>query len=208
MPDRDLSESLRMDGADWMDVVERARLEEENVRRRAGLAPSPVPLSKRRRPPRRLLPSGSQALRARAVGRVASGFGRGLLAGLAGTLALTALQQLTQRTSDAPARALHRTLGLTAETEAQRQRLALLAHLAYGSLLGGLRGFLDGAGMPGRAGAVAHFGIVEGLALAVLPTLGDTPPVTEWEPKDIAAHMALHAVYAGVTGSVYELLEA
>lgn len=208
MRDWDLSESLRMDGGEWTDVVERARLEEENVRRRAGLAPSPVPLSRRRRPPRNPLRTGSPGRRARAVGRVASGFGRGLLAGLAGTLVLTGLQRLTRRTSDAPARALHRTLGVTAGTEAQRQRLALLAHLAYGSLLGGLRGFLDGAGMPGRPGAVAHFGIVEGLALAVLPTLGDTPPVTEWEPRDIAAHLALHAVYAGVTGTVYDLLEA
>lgn len=145
--------------------------------------------------------------------RLAGAIGKGLLAGLAGTAAMTVSSTLEARLrgrafSSAPADAAARVLGIDRfESEAAKARFSNLVHWGYGTGWGVAHGILRALGLPGRAAAPAHFATVWGSALVTLPTLDVAPPVTMWGREEVAIDVLHHAVYAAATGLAYRALD-
>ncbi len=87
-------------------------------------------------------------------GWIAGRVGRGMLAGLVGTAAMTASATLEMRLrgrpeSVTPAKAVEKVMDLDAETPAAERQLASAVHSGYGAALGGVRGALDAIGIRG-----------------------------------------------------------
>jgi hypothetical protein len=148
----------------------------------------------------------------RAVGTLASNVGKGLLAGFAGTAAMTVSSTLEARLrgrspSTAPARATAKVLGIaTFVDDHAAARFNDLSHWGYGTGWGAVRGLLASAGMSASGATAAHGAAVWGSAQVMLPALEVAPPVFFWRPQEIVIDLFHHAVYALATGVAYELL--
>jgi hypothetical protein len=146
--------------------------------------------------------------------KFASSIGKGLVAGFAGTAAMTVSSTIEARLrkrqpSTAPARAAVKALGIAAFEDAIAQaRFNDLSHWGYGTGWGVVRGLLDAAGVqPGKATA-AHGAAVWGSAQVTLPALDIAPPAIFWAKEEIAIDVFHHTVYAIATGLAYELLSS
>ena len=145
--------------------------------------------------------------------RLASSIGKGLVAGFAGTAAMTVSSTLEARLrrrqpSSAPARATQKALGITAfEDDLARARFNDLSHWGYGTSWGAVRGLLDAAGLAPRAATAVHGAAVWGSAQVTLPALEVAPPAIFWPKQEIAIDLFHHAVYALVSGIAYEQLD-
>ena len=146
------------------------------------------------------------------VARVANTIGKGLVAGFAGTAAMTGSSTLEARlrhrqASTAPARATAKALGITAfDSDLAQARFNDLSHWGYGTGWGVVRGVLGAVGMrPARATA-AHGAAVWGSAAVTLPALDVAPPFVFWGHEEVAIDLFHHAVYAVATGLAYELV--
>lgn len=169
------------------------------------------------------------------LSKAGGAIGKGLIAGFAGTVAITISQmiemQITKREmSDAPVTVAGKALGVEprgqAELEKEKARsendeapekveqkveanagkFAQLMHYSYGTGWGVFRGALDLAGVRGPLADLFHFGAVWGTAQVMLPAAADTPPITQWSPKQIAIDVLHHAVYACAAGLTYEAM--
>jgi hypothetical protein len=144
--------------------------------------------------------------------KLANSIGKGLLAGLAGTAAMTVSSTLEARLrhrspSSGPARATAKVLGIKSfEDDIARARFNDLSHWGHGTGWGTMRGLLDAVGLPPRAATVAHGAAVWSTAQITLPALDVAPPFVFWAPQEIAIDVFHHAVYAAATGIAYELL--
>jgi hypothetical protein len=148
---------------------------------------------------------------AQVIGSIASAVGRGLAAGLVGTAVMTLSQliemRLTGRTpSTTPAQAAGRVLGVQPRGPAEAVRFTWLIHWAYGTLWGSVRGLLAVLGLRGFLATAAHFALIWGSAVVLLPGLGVAPPVWRWGLKTIAIDIWHHAVYVVAVGVTYEWL--
>ena len=144
---------------------------------------------------------------------VATSIGKGLVAGLAGTAAMTASSSLEARirhraASSAPARATAKVLGIKEfEDEIAAARFNDLSHWGYGTMWGVARGLLGAAGLSPRAATAAHGAAVWGSAQVTLPALEVAPPFVFWGKKEVAIDLWHHAVYTLATGLAYRLLD-
>jgi hypothetical protein len=143
------------------------------------------------------------------VGYAAGSLGRGLLAGLVGTAAITLSQmiemQITGREqSETPAEAVEKVFPVETENQEQKEKLSIISHWAYGTTWGLFRGMLDVVGIHGWKATSLHFGAVTGTAMTMLPGLDVAPPVKEWGKQQIAVDTIHHAVYAIAAGIVYD----
>jgi hypothetical protein len=137
--------------------------------------------------------------------------GCGLVAGLAGTAAMTVSSTVEMKargrpSSSTPAEAAARVLGVEPRDDRARRRFAAIVHWSYGTGWGAVRGLLDAAGVRGARATVAHLGIVWGSELVMLPALGVAPPPWRWGAVEIAIDLLHHGVYATATGLAYEAL--
>jgi hypothetical protein len=148
-----------------------------------------------------------------AVDKLADGIGKGLLAGFAGTAAMTVSSTLEARwrrraASTAPARATAKALGIAEfDSDLARARFNDLAHWGYGTGWGVVRGLLSAAGLSPRAATAAHGAAIYGAAQATLPALEIVPPVVFWPKAEIAIDVFHHAVYTAATGLAYQLID-
>jgi hypothetical protein len=62
-------------------------------------------------------------------------------------------------------------------------------------------------GLDARKATPAHFAVVWGSALVMLPALEVAPPVVFWKRKEIAIDVFHHLVYATATGFAFEFLD-
>jgi hypothetical protein len=144
--------------------------------------------------------------------KVASSIGKGLVAGFAGTAAMTVSSTLEAKVrgralSSAPARATAKVLGIASFEDALAQaRFNDLSHWGYGTGWGVVRGLLDVAGLPPGKATAAHGAAVWGSAQVTLPALDVAPPSIFWPKEEIAIDAFHHTVYALATGIAYELL--
>jgi hypothetical protein len=140
--------------------------------------------------------------------------GKGLVAGFAGTAAMTMSSTAEARLrgrppSSAPARATAKVLGIKAfESELAEARFSDLSHWGYGTSWGVVRGLYAALGLSPRAATAAHGASVYGAAQVTLPALEIAPPVIFWPKAEIAIDAFHHAVYAAATGLAYRLLDA
>lgn len=146
------------------------------------------------------------------IRRLASGIGMGLMAGAAGTAAMTMMQMAEmaiaeRQASTAPADTIEKILAVKTETDESKARLSNVAHWMYGTSLGAGRGVLAAVGVPHNVADPLFFAAVWGAPQVYLPALDVSPPVTEWSPKTIATDVAHHLVYAAVVAAVYRWLD-
>jgi hypothetical protein len=139
--------------------------------------------------------------------------GRGLVAGLAGTAAMTLSSSMEARlrrraASSAPARATAKVLGIKQfEDDRAQARFNDLAHWGYGTGWGVVRGLLAAAGLTPRAATAAHGAAIYGAAQVTLPALDVAPPAIFWPKREVAIDAFHHAVYATATGLAYQLID-
>src|SRR5204862_8244498 len=172
----------------------------------------------RRRPPARAAGRVRSEPRARG-GRVvrAAGFastlGKGLVAGFAGTAAMTVSSTLEQHlrgraASSAPADATATVLGIAEfSSPAAKNRFSNLVHWGYGTGWGVVHGLLDTIGLRPAAATLAHGAAIWGNEQVMLPALDVAPPVFMWPRRELAIDAWHHLVYATATGVAYELLD-
>jgi hypothetical protein len=144
---------------------------------------------------------------------VANSIGKGLLAGFAGTAAMTVSSTLEAKlrhraASSAPARATAKMLGIKEfENDIAQARFNDLSHWGYGTGWGVLRGLLAATGMSPKAATAAHGAAIYGTAQVTLPALEIAPPAIFWPKEEIAIDAFHHAVYATASGVAYQLLD-
>jgi len=147
------------------------------------------------------------------IGTLASSVGKGLFAGLAGTAAMTASSTLEMKVrgragSSAPADAAQKVLGIEPVDDAAKERFSNLMHWGYGTGWGTVRGVLAAAGLSGLPATTLHFLAIWGSETVMLPTLGVTPPISEWGAKEVGVDILHHLVYAISTNAAYEWMDA
>jgi hypothetical protein len=142
---------------------------------------------------------------------LASTLGKGLVAGFAGTAAMTASSTVEQHlrgraASSAPADATAKVLGIAEfNDDAAKERFSFLSHWGYGTGWGVVRAAF-GAVLSPKAATAAHLAAIWGNEQLMLPALDVAPPITMWGGKEIAIDAWHHIVYATATGATYELL--
>lgn len=144
---------------------------------------------------------------------VAGAIGKGLLAGLVGTAAITASTTLEMKLrgrepSPAPSKAGGKVLGVQPRDPEGQARFATAMHWGYGAAWGVVRGLLSLTGLHGAVAGAAHFGAVWAAELAMLPALDVAPPATEMEVEEIAIDAWHHIVYAAATSAAYDFIDS
>jgi hypothetical protein len=145
--------------------------------------------------------------------RIADGIGKGVLAGVAGTAAMTVSStieaKLRRRSfSTAPAQAAARALGIETFDDGEAYaRFSNLVHWGYGTGWGVARGLLRAFGVGPRLATSGHFAALWGSALYSLPKYEVAPPVIEWAAEDVAVDVFHHLVYVGAAAVAFELLD-
>jgi len=135
--------------------------------------------------------------------------GRGVLAGLAGTVAMTAFQKavempLTQRgDSYAPAAFAERVLRMHPSTPAGRRRLNLATHFSLGAVWGTAHGVASVRGLQGQKAVHAVFAVVYTGDVLLNTALGLYQPST-WTARDWAIDLVDKYVQAQATGAVFD----
>jgi hypothetical protein len=147
------------------------------------------------------------------VSTFATTVGKGLVAGFAGTAAMTVSSTLEQHlrgraASTAPADATAKVLGISEfSTPAAKNRFSNLVHWGYGTGWGVVRGLLASAGLRPAAATLAHGAAVWGNEQVMLPVLDVAPPVYLWPRQEVAIDAFHHLVYVTATGVAYGLLD-
>ena len=146
------------------------------------------------------------------MNKLARAIGKGVVAGLAGTAAMTVSSiveaKLRHRAfSKAPAKAAEKALGIAKfESDRDEARFSDLVHWGYGTGWGVVRAILREFGLGPKLSTPAHFAAVWGSALVSLPALDVAPPVTMWEREEVLIDVFHHLVYATAVAVAYERL--
>jgi hypothetical protein len=143
--------------------------------------------------------------------RLAAQIGKGLLAGLVGTVAISLSQMLEMKLSKrapstTPADAAGKVLKVQPRDAAGKQRFSNAVHWAYGTSWGLARAMLGGARTDRFWAPLAHMGAIQTTAMLMLPGLGVAPPVKEWGASAIGLEVLHHTVYAAATDLTYRAL--
>jgi hypothetical protein len=142
---------------------------------------------------------------------LASLVGRGVLAGVAGTAVMTAVQKfvempLTGRSdSYVPAQLAERVLPVRPATHRGRTALNYAAHFSLGGMWGTAYGVAARRGLRGQRAVHAVFAVVYPADVALSTALGVYAPRT-WSAKDWAIDVAGKYVQAQATGLVFDRL--
>jgi hypothetical protein len=141
-------------------------------------------------------------------GAVSTRVARGLLAGAAGTLAMSlseAVHEVLRRDAPHPIDydvsehvpiAAARLLRIRRLTPTRSRALFVVTHVGYGTAFGLVREALAATPLAPRRQTAVFFAATEGLALTMFPLLGGTPPPWRWRREVLAASVVEHVVYA------------
>jgi hypothetical protein len=142
---------------------------------------------------------------------LADAVGRGFVAGLVGTAAMTGSSSVEMKlrgrtASKMPAEAICKTLGLETTSEEAQERLNNLVHWGYGTTWGAVRGLIGTAGFAGLPATLIFYGLVWAAEQIMLPKMGVAPPITESPSEEIAIDAWHHFVYAQAVSTAYDAL--
>jgi hypothetical protein len=143
--------------------------------------------------------------------RVAGTLGRGLLAGLAGTAAMTIASTIEMKlrrrpASKTPAKAAERVLHVQPRDEEGARKLSNVVHWTYGTAWGLARALVGELTNRHVAAPALHFALVWGSSLVMLPSLDLAPPITRWSRDEIATDVLHHVVYVTAADAAYRAL--
>jgi len=147
-----------------------------------------------------------------ALGQLGGAIGKGLLAGLAGTAAITLSQmiemKLTKREpSEAPVKVAQQVTDVKPVNKEAKEKVSQEIHWAYGTAWGIARGIVGLTGLRGLPAVAVHFAAVWGTSMVMLPKFKAAPPVTDQDPKAVAIDGLHHMVYALAAGFTYDALD-
>ncbi|WP_183560355.1 hypothetical protein [Mucilaginibacter sp. SP1R1] len=148
-----------------------------------------------------------------ALGELGGAIGKGLLAGLAATAAITLSQiiemKITKRKpSEATLKVAEETTGIKPASRSEKQKVSQEIHWSYGTVWGISRGLISLTGLKGLPATLLHFGAIWGTSMIMLPEFNAAPPIYKEDAKTIAIDGFHHAVYAVTAGIVYDALDA
>ncbi len=135
--------------------------------------------------------------------------GRGVVAGVAGTVVMTAFQKFVEmpitgrEDSYAPAEFTEKVFGLAPETPATRWRLNNATHLALGTMWGAAYAVAARAGLRGPRAVAAVFVTVYAGDVLLNTALGLYRP-QDWSGEDWAVDVIDKLVQAASTGAIFE----
>ncbi len=141
----------------------------------------------------------------------ASTIGRGVVAGLGGTVVMTVFQKLvemplTERAeSFAPARFAEKVTPIDTSTRQGRERLNWVTHFALGTMWGAAYGVAALNGLRGQKAVNAVFGAVYTGDVLVNIVLGLYHP-TRWSTKELVIDVVDKYVQAQGTGAIFDRL--
>lgn len=146
-----------------------------------------------------------------ALGALGAAIGKGLIAGFAGTVAITISQTIemkirNRKSSNNPAKAVERIFDIGPEP-GHENSFSQRVHYAYGTLWGTARGLLSVVGITGFAATAVHFAALWGTAVTTETELGLAPPLDEWTTKDIVIDIFHHAAYVTAVWMVYKAID-
>ena len=137
--------------------------------------------------------------------------GRGVVAGVAGTIVMTAFQKLVEMPvtkrgeSYAPADFAEKVTPASPTSRAGRRRLNWATHFALGTMWGAAHGIAAAKGLRGQRAVNTVFGVVYVGDVALNTALGLYSP-TRWSAKDVAIDVVDKYVQAQATGAVFDRL--
>lgn len=145
------------------------------------------------------------------TGKLGSAIGRGLIAGLLGTAAITLSMKIERMiskkpTSFAPGDAASKALSIEASDREEWPKFSNEVHWTYGTIWGVGRGLLSLAGLKGWPATTIHFGAIYYTAITIEPDFEVAPPINEWSKKEIAVFALHHVVYTVVAGLVFDAI--
>ena len=136
---------------------------------------------------------------------------RGVLAGIGGTVVMTAFQELVEMPltkrdeSYAPADFAEKVTPAHTGSPAGRRRLNWATHFALGAMWGAAYGIAAARGLRGQKAVNAVFGVVYAGDVAVNTALGLYRP-WQWSAKDTLVDVVDKYVQAQGTGAVFDRL--
>lgn len=136
--------------------------------------------------------------------------GKGVLAGIAATAAMTASSTLEMKlrgrgASNAPSTAAGKVLGVQPRNPEGAARFGNYVHWSYGTAWGALGGLMK-AGIPEPYASATHFISIWGTEATLLPAMDIAPPIPEWGAKEIAIDIFHHLVYVAAFAGIWHLL--
>jgi len=146
------------------------------------------------------------------VGDFGAALGKGLIAGLVGTAAITLSQTLERKmtgqpTNFAPGDAASKALDIEASKMEARKKFSDEVNWVYGTSWGSARGILSLFGLKGLPATAIHFAAIFYTALTIEPDFEVAPPINEWSRKSIALFALHHVIYAASAGLVYDAID-
>lgn len=144
-----------------------------------------------------------------ALAQLGTAIGVGLIAGLAGTVAITISQMIEMKItgrkgSDTPANAVREVFDVEPVSESKSDEVSQKVHWAYGTSLGLIRSALSLAGLRGMVATAIHYVSIFGGKSIMLPALKVAKPITEQKLKTVAIGALHHFVYAVTAGCVFD----
>jgi hypothetical protein len=145
------------------------------------------------------------------VGALAAVLGKGLIAGLVGTAAITLSQTIERKitgkpTSFAPGDAASKALDIEASKMEARKKFSDEVNWVYGTSWGSARGILSLVGLKGFPATAIHWAAIFYTAITIEPDFEVAPPINEWSKKDLALFALHHVIYAATTGFVFDAI--
>ena len=135
--------------------------------------------------------------------------GRGVLAGIGGTVVMTAFQELVEKPlsrrgdSYAPADFAETVTPVHVRSAAGRRRLNWVTHFALGAMWGSAYGVAAARGLRGQKAVHAVFAVVYAGDVALNTALGLYRPL-QWSAKDVVIDVVNKYVQAQGTGAVFD----
>ena len=135
--------------------------------------------------------------------------GRGVVAGIAGTVVMTAFQRLVEmpvtrrEDSYAPAEFAEKVLPVAPETARGRRRLNETTHLALGTLWGSAYGVAARRGLRGQRAVNVVFAVVYSGDVLLNTALGLYRP-QDWSARDWTVDLVDKYVQAQAVGAVFD----
>ncbi len=145
------------------------------------------------------------------MGTVGGSIGRGVAAGLAGSVVMTAFQRFVEMPlsgraeSYQPAELVEKISGAR-PGEPNRRRLNYAAHFGVGAAWGAAHGVAARAGGGATRTVAAVFGVLWPADVTSMSLLGLGEPPWRWSRRELAVDVADKLVLAVATGAAYEAL--
>ncbi len=142
------------------------------------------------------------------MGSVIEAVGWGIVAGVAGTVALTASEKLEQTftkrpTSTVPAQVGAKIAKPDLKNGADVQKLNLVVHWGHGVMMGVVRGLLGATTLGALTASILHYPLVWGGDVALYAALGIAPAPWKWGGKALATDLLHKGVLSLVTSLVF-----